>query len=84
MKDNEVRERFDRLERMIAAATSELIGSKTTVEERLSRLQELAEAGRRFQPGPQEALDIRIAGAIGMSVGGVIFLAGMFVTWLLK
>jgi len=81
MKDNELRERFDKLERMIAAATSSIIGGKMTIEERLSRLQELAEAGRRFESTPSKSATER---AIEMAAGSTIFLAGMFTTWLLR
>jgi len=82
MKDAELRERLDKLERMIAAATSSIIGGKTTVEERLSRLQELAEVGRRFEKIQLPSAGVPIT--VGMSVGAIIFLAGMFFTWLLK
>ena len=71
MKDSEVRERFDKLERMIATATSEIIGGKQTVEERLTRLQELAEAGRRVDVRPIKLPSPGIPMVVGLSVGEI-------------
>jgi len=81
MKDTELRELFGKLERMIAAATSSIIGGKTSIEERLTRLQELAEMGRRFPS--IELPSSRIPLYVGFVVGVIVFLGGVFLGYLI-
>jgi hypothetical protein len=83
MKDAELRELFDKLERMIAAATSQIVGGNTNAADRLTRLQELAEQGRRFEARSIELPSPRIPMIVGMAFGVAIFGAGMWIGYLI-
>jgi len=96
MKDNELRERLDDIERKLAARIDSAVAlmsidvSRTeqkiddTIATRLARIQECVEASRRFEPGHQEQLDIKVAIIIGMVIGTVIFVAGMWASFILR
>jgi hypothetical protein len=92
MKDNELRELLGNIERKIEAAHQSIVGGDAKenlarIQACVERIQELAEAGRRFEstkPLPLVLSSPGVPAVVGMSVGAIIFLAGMFVAWLLK
>jgi hypothetical protein len=85
MKDYELRELFANLEKAIMAATVTVVGGNPhEVCERLSRIQELLEAGRRFEATRLELPSPRVSIIVGMILGTLIFAIGMFAGIFLK
>jgi len=88
MKDNELRELLAKIENKIDAAGRPLLQSAPDeltiqlIKERLGRIQELCEQGRRFEkielPSPRVPL------LVGAVIGALIFAAGMLTVWLMK
>jgi len=89
MKDAELREMLASLERKIEAATATMIGGDPKeVIQRLSRIQEVVEAGRRF--GETHDVERRLESIkvlpwplVGMLIGALLFAVGMLLGWLL-
>jgi hypothetical protein len=87
VKDNELRELLARIESKIDASTATVVGGDPKeVIDRLSRIQEVVEAGRHFetQKPPVQPFDVRWYPIVGMLIGALIFAAGMFVGTFLK
>jgi hypothetical protein len=89
MKDSELRELFADLKLKIIAATATVVGGDPKeIIDRLTRIQELLEQGRRFGPPPLppplELPSPRVPLIIGALLGALIFAAGMFAGTFLK
>jgi hypothetical protein len=86
MKDNELREMLANIERKITASTATVVGGDPNeVIDRLSRIQEVVEAGHRFEARPPvQPFDVKVASIVGVLIGALIFAAGMFAGTFLK
>ena len=89
MKDNELREYFDKLDNLIKASASTIVGGDTKevidrMQERLDRIQELVEAGHRFEMPPIKLPSAAIPVTVGLVVGALLFAAGMLTEWLMR